>query len=446
VTPSLAPGTELDGGKYRVRRPLGHGGVGAVFEAENTRTNKRVAIKCIQPAQCSDPESAERLLREAQATSRIRHPNVVDVYDVGREADLVFLVMEYLEGEPLSYVLARRTLPMHRLIALLLPAMRGVAEAHRQGVVHRDIKPENIFLAKQADTPELVPKVLDFGISKLESRGSDLRALTQAGHAIGTPRYMSYEQLTGAETIDGRTDIYAFGVILYEALTGRVPYDADTFSELLVKLSVQPITPPLDLSKDVPKPLSNIVMWALERERAERISSMAALIRELEPFATARGFLADLTVQVASSEPSGSPAPVAALTPCAAAPGGALAAETKLGVDVRARPAREPTRNTVLRIAAVVVTLVIILGAWLANRAAPRPRSSAPPAPVFVPKRSAAPPPLPAARTGAETVERKLAEAPIPTGVAPPAAPSPARSLSPRPKTTQAAPRDFGIY
>jgi serine/threonine-protein kinase len=275
------------GGKYRVERLLGRGAVGTVYSAEHLETGKRVALKCVDTSYAIDPASAERLVREAQAAARIRHANVVDIYDVGRDDKLLFLVMEYLEGEPLSALLAREELPVHRLIAHLLPAMRGVAEAHRQGVVHRDIKPENIFFARQVDVGEPVAKVLDFGISKLDARGRALRSLTADGHAIGTPGYMAYEQAMGDKTIDGRADVYAFGAILYEALTGRVPHSADDFSSLARDFITQRVPTPSELGATVSTALSALVMWAIERDREQRVSSMASLIRELEPFAVA---------------------------------------------------------------------------------------------------------------------------------------------------------------
>jgi eukaryotic-like serine/threonine-protein kinase len=200
-------------GRFRVLRQLGEGGMGVVLEAENTQTGKRVAIKWLRAALASQPDAVERFLREARASARVRHPNVVDVYDVVQEADSAFLVMELLEGELLTAVLERGGIPAHELIALLLDAMRGVAAAHKQGVIHRDIKPDNIFLEFESDRGRRTPKVLDFGISKL-SAGEPL-SLTQAGVTLGTPLYMSLEQLRGADDIDERTDVYAFGVILY---------------------------------------------------------------------------------------------------------------------------------------------------------------------------------------------------------------------------------------
>jgi len=296
VTRILEPGSELEGGKYRIVRLLGAGGMGSVFEAEHRDTQRRVAIKCVHPSQGSEPEVAQRLVREAQAAARVRHPNVVDVYDVGRDGSMVYLVMEFLEGEPLSRPLARRDMPMHTIISLLIAAMRGVSAVHRQGVVHRDLKPDNIFLAKVADFETPVPKILDFGISKVEARGQELRSLTRSGTTVGTPSYMSYEQLAGETPIDGRTDVYAFGVILYEALTGKLPYEADTFTELIARFSTQTPLAPSELRPEIPHTLSRVIMWALAREREQRIPTVDALIRELEPFSTRHGIEAELTL------------------------------------------------------------------------------------------------------------------------------------------------------
>jgi serine/threonine protein kinase len=281
------------GGRFRVVRQLGEGGMGVVLEAENTLTGKRVAIKWMRAALASKPEAVERFLREARASARVRHPNVVDVYDVVHEAGSAFLVMELLEGEPLTAVLERGGMPAPELISLLLDAMRGVAAAHKQGVIHRDIKPDNIFLAQETDRARCTAKVLDFGISKLSD--SEGLSLTQTGTALGTPLYMSFEQLCGARDIDARTDVYAFGVILYEALTGRPPFEAETFTELIIKITNTRPTPPKALRADIPRSLDALIQSAMAKERSERVPSLEALIRELEPFATTETFRAQMT-------------------------------------------------------------------------------------------------------------------------------------------------------
>jgi eukaryotic-like serine/threonine-protein kinase len=300
------------GGKYEILRLIGEGGMGAVFEAENKITQKRVAIKWLHPELSSESGAAARLVREAQAASRIRHSNVVDVYDVEREGSAIFLVMELLDGETLTHALLRRDLSVPALIALLLPAMRGVAAAHRQGVIHRDVKPDNIFLAREDGSSEPVAKVLDFGISKLEERGRSQASLTRTGSAVGTPFYMSYEQLSSDRAIDGRADVYAFGVILYEALTGRMPFEANSLPKLVVKIATQVPQPPKELCPELPESLSRLVLRTLARQREERPSSMEALIAELTPFASEQGYRAELLSSGVAPLDSVRPVPLAA--------------------------------------------------------------------------------------------------------------------------------------
>ncbi|MDB4976730.1 MAG: serine/threonine protein kinase [Myxococcaceae bacterium] len=281
---SPQPG-QLVGGKYRMVRELGRGAMGAVYEAEQLATGKRVAIKWLHPHVLESRSAVERLVREAQASARVRHSNVVDVYDVEREGDTLFLVMEYLEGETLANLLERGGVPFHEVLALIVQAMRGVAEAHRQGIVHRDIKPDNIFLARQNDQTLPIAKVLDFGISKLDAPGG--LSLTQTGSALGTPLYMSYEQLSGARDVDARSDIYAFGVILYESLTGMLPYSADNFAELAAKVITSEPPAPRSLRPDIPERLEAIVLWAMKKRRDERPANLGILIDALLPFTVA---------------------------------------------------------------------------------------------------------------------------------------------------------------
>jgi serine/threonine protein kinase len=281
------------GRRYRVVRRIGEGGMGVVVEAENVVTGKRVAIKWMHPLVASRPEAAERFLREARASARVRHPNVVDVYDVVHDEDTCFLVMELLEGEPLSMVLERGGVPAHELIALLLDAMRGVVAAHKQGVIHRDIKPDNIFLAIESDRALRVPKVLDFGISKV--LGVEAMSLTRTGATMGTPMYMSYEQLCGVKDIDVRTDVYAFGVVLYEALTGRPPYQAENLPQLVAKMTHTQPSPPRELRPDIPEALDQLIQRAMSKERETRIGTLEELIQRLEPFASPRAFSQQLT-------------------------------------------------------------------------------------------------------------------------------------------------------
>ncbi|MDD9941440.1 MAG: protein kinase [Myxococcales bacterium] len=297
------PGAEL-GGKYRIIRLLGQGGMGAVYEAERTLTLKRVALKWLRPEVAHEEGSAARLVREALASARVRHPNVVDIYDVVEDEGAAFLVMEYLEGEPLTDALARGDLELHSMIALLIGAMRGVAAAHKFGVIHRDIKPDNIFLTRLPDTDVPVPKVLDFGIAKVDARGRQLtatRPVTLSGTTMGTPMYMSYEQLTREANIDGRADVYSFGVILYQALTGHAPYDATTLPELIVQIATVDPTLPEVHRPDIPTGLAQVVAHAMAKDREQRLPNLEAMVRALEPFATAAG----LCSQTAEGTPNG---------------------------------------------------------------------------------------------------------------------------------------------
>jgi serine/threonine protein kinase len=273
----------LIGGKYRLKQVLGQGGMGSVFAAENTLSGKQVAIKCMHRRIAQTPEASQRFLREARASALIRHPNVVDVYDVLAEDETFYLVMELLEGEPLSALLTRETTTLPLLIKVLLGAMRGVAAAHRQGVIHRDIKPENIFLAREGYDQEPVAKVLDFGISKLQ--GVDDVALTAPGAALGTVSYMSTEQLSNAKDIDARADVYAFGVILYQAITGQQPFASDTYAGMIARIMTEQATPISELRPDVPARLCAVVEAAMAKQREQRTASLEEMISGLEPFA-----------------------------------------------------------------------------------------------------------------------------------------------------------------
>ncbi|HEY6879419.1 MAG TPA: serine/threonine-protein kinase [Polyangiales bacterium] len=278
-TPSIG---SVVGGKYRLTRSLGGGGMSLVFAAENTVTSKQVALKFLFGSVADRPDAKARLLREARAGSRIKHRNVVDVYDVGFEGETMFLVMDLLEGETLAHVLENTTMSIRALLGLLIPAMRGVAEAHRQGVVHRDIKPDNILLAREVDQTEPVVTVLDFGVAMVE--GDSLR--TRSGNASGTPMFMSAEQIRGQRDLDGRVDVYGFGVILYMALSGRLPVVAETLAELIYKLTSTPVLPLTALRPELPRELCEVVARAMEREREDRTPTLERLIFELTPFVT----------------------------------------------------------------------------------------------------------------------------------------------------------------
>jgi serine/threonine-protein kinase len=280
---------QVIGGKYRIEEKLGKGGMGAVFRATHVVSAKQVALKwMLRPA--SDERARQRFTREARAAGRIDHPNVVDVYDIGQDGDASYLVMELLRGESLRDRLARGRLSPSAVVDLLLPAMRGVAAAHREGVIHRDLKPDNVFLCRAPDGQPREAKVLDFGISAVSTPEPDAQTtLTKEGAVLGTPAYMSPEQLESVRSADARTDVYAFGVILYQALTGSLPFEAESYSALVVAIVNADPLPPRRLNTEIPVELERVVLKALEKDRDRRVPSMEALIAAVQPFASAKG-------------------------------------------------------------------------------------------------------------------------------------------------------------
>ena len=284
---NLQPGQQVCRGKYRLVRLLGQGGFAKVFEAENNATNRRVALKVVH-GESAGPEVVARLRREAVVSSRVRHRHVVDVYDLEEEAGLWFLVMEYLSGETLRQALDRGALPPDVASALLISVMRGLWVMHAHGVVHRDIKPENIYLAVQHDSPEVVAKLIDFGICKVAQPDPVLPPVTRAGtQGMGTAAYISPEQYADSADVDARSDIYSMGVVLYECLTGKPPYDAPTQRDVMLKaLTTSPAVPHV-LCPAVPPALSAVVAKAMARDVLERYSTIAELENALTPFASA---------------------------------------------------------------------------------------------------------------------------------------------------------------
>jgi serine/threonine protein kinase len=283
---TLGPGTRL--GKYEIVRLLGAGGMGAVYEASHTEIGKRVAIKVLSPAITAVPGARARFLREAQLTSRVRHPNIVDVTDMGSDAGQTYLVMEFLRGEDLSQRLDRTgPIPARDLADIMIPVCSAVVAAHQAGVTHRDLKPQNIFLA--AGPHAIQPKVLDFGISK----GNDIvggGALTGTGAMIGTPFYLAPEQIMDARSAGPPSDQYALGVILYECLTACRPFESESlfvvFQAIVTGSPVRPRERRPDL--DIPSALEEIVLKAMSVDPKGRFASTQNLGRALLPFASAR--------------------------------------------------------------------------------------------------------------------------------------------------------------
>jgi len=269
-------------GHYRVDELLGHGGMGAVFAGKHTRTGRAVAIKWMLPQAAANSEAVARFIAEAKATAKIEHPNVVQIYDFGEADGSPFLVMERLRGRSLrEHLDAVGRLTPAEAVHLLVPAMKGVAEAHREGIIHRDIKPDNIFLCRGKDGSPREAKVVDFGISKLydDEKSSNL---TGTGMMMGTPAYMSPEQLNAPKDADARYDVYAFGVVMYEALTGRQPYEADGIFQLVAEIMKAEVVTPSKIVAEIPPVLDQTVLKAMHREMANRFDTMAEMIQAFD--------------------------------------------------------------------------------------------------------------------------------------------------------------------
>jgi serine/threonine-protein kinase len=265
-------------GNYVVREKIGQGGMGAVYVAEHTRLGRRVAVKVLLPHIAADKQLAARFFNEAKAAADIRNEHIVDVIDFGELPDgSSYIVMEWLEGQSLQQLLSReKKLPLERVAHIARGMARALAAAHAHGIVHRDLKPDNIFLVRVDDDADYV-KVLDFGIAKL-TLGNDSNVRTQAGAILGTPQYMSPEQCNGG-AVDRRTDVYAMGVILYQMLTGRLPFVAGKLTELLLAHATQAPPPLRSIDADIPPPVESAVLMALEKDPERRFNSVEALAR-----------------------------------------------------------------------------------------------------------------------------------------------------------------------
>jgi len=273
---------ETLGGKYRLDRLLGEGGMGAVYAAENLNTGRRVAVKVLHGQWMQRPEVAQRFIREARATTAIAHPNIVEVLDLDTDAarGITYIVQEFLEGETLEAHLAAqpdRRLAARDALAIAVPVMGALVAAHERGIVHRDLKPANLFLVR-ARNGEVVPKVIDFGIAKDVAAAENAAHRTQEGSAIGTPSYMSPEQVSGQTDVDAQTDVWSLGVVLYEMLSGRLPFESPNVNVLMAKILLESPTPLGAHRPDVPADLAEIIAIALRRERGERFGSVRAML------------------------------------------------------------------------------------------------------------------------------------------------------------------------
>jgi serine/threonine protein kinase len=272
---------ELLASKYRLVSLLGSGAMGHVYRATNELIGRPVALKLLRKEHAKNAEIVDRFVREARAANLVRHPNVVNILDMGREEDgTPFIVQQLLEGEDLAAYVTRvgGRISREEVVELLCPVIDAVAEAHACSVVHRDIKPANVFLAMESG--RRVPMLLDFGISKIRHPQGGVRE-TEVGMLMGTPAYMPPELIQGAKIADARSDVWAIGVMLFELLAGRLPFEGDDAVGLFVTVATTDAPRLIDVEPHVPPDLSKIVERCLRRAPADRYPSAAELARDL---------------------------------------------------------------------------------------------------------------------------------------------------------------------
>jgi len=325
-------GTEgqLLAGKYRVERVLGQGGMGVVVAAHHLVLDEVVAIKFLLPEALESSEAVARFEREARAAVKIKSEHVARVTDVGRlETGAPYMVMELLRGRDLGVLLREEgPLSLTDVADYLLQAGEAIAEAHGLGIVHRDLKPPNLFLTHRADGSSCV-KVLDFGISKLtNARGGGDQVMTSTLAVMGSPLYMSPEQLMSARNVDLRTDIWALGVICFELLTGKLPFDGETLPQLCMSINLSPPKPVRAYRPDLPLEVEQMILRCLSKDPAQRFANVAALATELVKYAPRHAQLSAERIERLARSAGFPPAAPAARPPSG---GGAALAETPSG-------------------------------------------------------------------------------------------------------------------
>ncbi|NOY90729.1 MAG: serine/threonine protein kinase [Deltaproteobacteria bacterium] len=268
-------------GKYRIDKLIGKGGMGAVYQAEHVKLGKQVAIKVLLEGHGAGSSAAKRFAREARAAGSIGHPNIVQVFDLGTLEDgAPYLVMELLDGETLADRLELAgAIPSELTIQIMEQILSALHAAHERGIIHRDLKPDNVFLTQ--GRTGVTAKLLDFGVSK-NIVDENTMSLTRTGAVVGTPYYLAPEQARGDRVMDRRVDIWAAGVLMYEALTGMLPFNADNYNALLVKILQQRPVPPSRIRPTLPPALEAVIMTAMAHEADERFATAEEMLEALE--------------------------------------------------------------------------------------------------------------------------------------------------------------------
>jgi serine/threonine-protein kinase len=400
----VSPGDTL-AGRYRVERVIGIGGMGVVVAARHLELDHLVAIKFLLPKVAENRDIVGRFTREARAAVKIQNEHVARVTDVGTlETGAPYMVMEYLDGADLEdYARQHGPLSIEEATDFVLQACEAIAEAHGLGIVHRDLKPGNLFLVRRPDGSRIV-KVLDFGISKVTGPGNNAVAPTTA--MLGSPPYMSPEQLTTPREVDLRTDIWALGVILYRLLTGRVPFDADTIVQLCTVILHGDPPPLREARADVPAGLEAIILKCLAKDRTRRYANVGELAKALLEYAPDRSRVSvERVLHLTTTQPATADTVLGKRPRQSSAPElapFAPAIETNSGWGQTARGPKQRSRRGTWLIASAALVGLAALGAWRFDWLQHHDRSA-----------SIAPAPAPPIPSPLATPERPRAEAPV---------------------------------
>jgi serine/threonine protein kinase len=429
----LAPGARL--GPYAVVRTLGVGGFGVVYEARHDFTEARVALKVLHPQRAHDPRVRERFLREARAAADVRHPHVVEIYEVGETSETVYIAMRCLEGPSLAaQIEAHGAMALADALDVMLPVLSAVQAAHDVGIIHRDLKPDNVVLAREDH--RLHPTLLDFGIAKVSDAPV---AMTQTNMVFGTAHYMSPEQARDTKTASVESDVWSLGVMLFECVTGEVPWPGDSLVGVQIRMLEQAEVSAREKVPALPEAFDEVLRGALRRDAAERYPSARAFALALLPFARAsarlkwsNAFGANRTDPEAETPTR----PIAPPPPPTATPG--------VEVAVAHPPTRAPRRLFAPAVLAGLTLTAALVGAWrlAAPESAPHAAASPAPAPAPAPRAAntpVAPAPPPSVANTPVAPPPRVANTPV----APAAHDGGAQVAAPaaRPRRPAAAPR-----
>jgi serine/threonine-protein kinase len=442
-------------GKYRVERVLGAGGMGVVVAARHVELDQLVALKFVREDAIASGDGVQRFLREARAAARLKSEHVARVLDVGKlESGAPYMVMEFLEGSDLGKILAERgPLPLDAASDWILQACEAVAEAHAAGIVHRDLKPENLFLARTVGGG-LKIKVLDFGVSKAVGGGpsGEMSGLTRTRAMLGSPLYMAPEQMRSSRDVDARADVWALGVVLFQLLTQRWPFEAETMPELCLKVVTEPPIALNTLRPDVPVGIGAVIERCLEKDLKKRFANAAELASALEPFVHPGSRVLADRARLAMGSGSGarSAAPFAASAPSSPAMQGSSGStpgtSAPWGTDRVVTPNPQPSPRSNARSSRVAVGIAIAAlagggGYFVFARGMSKEPSARPQGPVAVATDLAAPASAPA--TSASAPPAGLPGAEPAQSAAPASPPSVATAVPPPTASASAAARAF---